>query len=88
MKQDINFYGIHQYLMTKYLETDRWPASQAEFDALADDMPVMRSMLIDPWDNPIQYVPPEKRGGKPRMFSMGPDGVAGTKDDIVFDWPD
>lgn len=39
--------------------------------------------IIDPWGNPYQYqIPPSNSSSFADIWSMGPDGVSGTKDDI------
>ena len=39
----------------------------------------------DPWGNPYQYVYPgvDDENGSPDIWSMGPDGISGTLDDIA-----
>ncbi len=39
-------------------------------------------ILPDPWKNKYVYIPGED-GAAPSLFSMGPDGKAGTLDDII-----
>jgi len=39
--------------------------------------------FIDPWGAPYQYVSPGKNGRAFEIWSFGPDGIAGTEDDIV-----
>lgn len=46
----------------------------------------LRDWKPDPWKNPYQYVYPGKKHPKSYdVFSMGPDGQAGTPDDIYPD---
>lgn len=87
VSQKVDFRSLHDYMFAEHLQTGKWPTSQAEFEAMAQENPSLRPLLVDPWDNPIQYTPPTGRDGKPGMSSMGRDGVAGTPDDIVFEWP-
>lgn len=42
-------------------------------------------MLIDPWGHPFIYRPDPGSPGKFVLFSAGPDGIAGTSDDIYPD---
>ena len=51
--------------------------------------PTLESELIDPWGNPYGYHWSGKGSGKkfPEIFSSGPDGAQGTKDDIG-NWDD
>ena len=45
--------------------------------------PYMETMPLDPWGKPYQYrFPGERIPGVPDVFSLGPDGEAGTEDDI------
>ncbi len=42
-----------------------------------------KEALIDPWGNPYQYhIPGTKNPDEYDVYSMGPDGKAGTEDDI------
>ncbi len=42
-----------------------------------------KEALIDPWGNPYQYnYPGRKNSDSYDVYSMGPDGKAGTEDDI------
>jgi general secretion pathway protein G len=66
----------------------RWPAPQPHgLLSLCNDYrepgwigPYIRHLRNDPWQNPYQYV--LKTNDSVRVFSMGPDGVAGTPDDL------
>jgi len=40
--------------------------------------------LTDPWDNPLVYELRADAPGGYRLSSRGPDGVAGTDDDVIF----
>ena len=42
-------------------------------------------VIRDAWDGDIVYEPFGGLGGAPKLFSMGPDGEAGTDDDIIAD---
>jgi general secretion pathway protein G len=45
--------------------------------------PFLKKLILDPWGNPYQYRRPgvKDKGGYD-LYSMGPDGQAGTADDI------
>jgi hypothetical protein len=66
----------------------RWPVPQAHgLLSLCNDYrepgwigPYISHLRNDPWQNPYQYV--VKADGSVRVFSLGPDGVAGTADDL------
>jgi len=46
---------------------------------------VTQDLLTDPWGNPYQFDLTTPTADRPfRLFSKGPDGIAGTADDIVF----
>lgn len=66
----------------------RYPAEFA--DLLAPDSNGYRYLSIarvprDPWKSEYVYVAPSVSGGKPSVFSRGPDGEPGTDDDIRLD---
>jgi general secretion pathway protein G len=42
--------------------------------------PYMEKLPKDPWNNDYVYEP--VTGAKPRIYSMGPDGQAGSADDV------
>lgn len=45
--------------------------------------PVLKKLIMDPWGNPYQYRRPgTKDKGGFDLYSMGPDGVPDTQDDI------
>jgi general secretion pathway protein G len=45
--------------------------------------PLLKKTLLDPWGHEYQYVNPGKKDPSGfDLFSMGPDGKAGTEDDI------
>ena len=46
----------------------------------------IEKLPVDPWESPYQLVSPGEFS-KIDIFSMGPDGVAGTEDDIG-NWDD
>lgn len=45
------------------------------------EKPYLDRLPVDPWGRPYQYLNPGKRG-EIEVFSSGPDGLAGTADDI------
>jgi general secretion pathway protein G len=45
--------------------------------------PLLREQaLVDPWGRPYQYRLPGKHNPEFDVFSLGPDGVEGTEDDV------
>ena len=48
------------------------------------DGPYVNHIVKDPWGNPYVYSPREG-GGNPVLYSKGPDGRAGTLDDVLPD---
>ena len=48
------------------------------------DGPYVNHIVKDPWGNPYIYSPREG-GGNPVLYSKGPDGRAGTLDDVLPD---
>jgi general secretion pathway protein G len=47
------------------------------------DGPYVNQLRKDPWGTPYGYAPPDKPGALPRVWSCGPDGAAGTEDDVT-----
>jgi general secretion pathway protein G len=43
--------------------------------------PYIEKVPVDPWGNGYVYEP-QPNAGKPRIYSLGPDGQAGTADDV------
>ena len=85
-------------LSTYHLNTGRYPTTDQGLDALVnrptkDPVParwtaVLTSPILDPWDHPYQYLIPGKHNpGSFDIFSMGPDGLPDTADDIG-NWSD
>ena len=48
------------------------------------DGPYVNHIVDDPWGNPYVYEP-RPEGGHPVLYSKGPDGRAGTTDDVLPD---
>ena len=49
--------------------------------------PLLPAIPVDPWGAPFVYSLEEgERGLKYRIASLGPDGIAGTEDDIVVSY--
>jgi hypothetical protein len=42
-----------------------------------------RQLLLDPWENALQYELLSTHNGRIRIWSNGPDEISGTEDDIV-----
>ncbi|RTE86202.1 MULTISPECIES: type II secretion system major pseudopilin GspG [Gammaproteobacteria] len=75
------------------LENGNYPTSQQGLEALVSEPQVnprprnyrtggyIRRLPNDPWNSPYQLVSPGQNG-RYDIFSMGPDGQAGTQDDI------
>ena len=81
-------------LMIYKLQSGSFPSSEQGLGALVEKpttgeiprswMRVLEKPLVDPWGNPYGYRYPatENKKGSPDVFSLGPDGVANTEDDI------
>ncbi len=72
----------------------RYPTTEEGLRALVEDPgdvegwePMIEEVFSDPWGQEYRYVFPGLRGdpGEPDVFSVGPDGVPGTGDDIYLD---
>ena len=71
---------------TFYLDNDRLPKNLGELVSDPGGLPewkaYLRRLPVDPWGNPYQYKSPGEHNDDFDVFSMGPDGQAGTDDDI------
>ncbi|MBQ2335504.1 MAG: type II secretion system protein GspG, partial [Victivallales bacterium] len=47
-----------------------------------EDGPYLVQLFDDPWGRDYVYEAPADEGALPRLFSLGPDGLAGTRDDL------
>jgi len=66
-----------------YARNDAYPKSLRAL--LAKERSVKPSSLVDPWEQPLTY----RLGDDTfKLCSKGPDGVAGTDDDICLPWVD
>ena len=93
-KAETDILGFKETLAAYQLETGTLPTTEQGLAALwsrptAEPIPQhWRAMLdhdcsLDPWGHPYQYLNPGKHNpDKYDIFSMGPDGIAGTDDDI------
>jgi len=88
-----NIAGMKELLAAYQLESGTLPTNEQGLKALVSKPTVepipqhWRAMLdqesIDPWGHPYQYRNPGKHNpGKYDVFSMGPDGLPDTEDDI------
>lgn len=75
------------------MHAGRYPTTEQGLNALVKKPttgPIPRSYkaplekrVYDPWGNPYGYRWPAQNGGsRPDVYSMGPDGIDGTADDI------
>jgi general secretion pathway protein G len=75
-------------------DTGRFPTAAEGLEALVDQPDLLwrwkgpyfrhdRFPRIDPWDRPYVYTPPAAESRVLAATSLGPDGKAGTADDIV-----
>ena len=82
-----NLHGIATALMAWHTTHNRWPTNEEGLSVLVDDGTVRQSDLNDIHGNPVQYRAPTGRDQRPKLFSKGRDGEAGTADDVVYQWP-
>ena len=59
----------------------RLPESLDDLTRDFEHRAVASQIPLDPWENPYRYAP-NRDGRTFRLSSMGPDGAAGTEDDI------
>lgn len=69
--------------------TGQYPTIEQGLAALNKDMgvagwdgPYLVQIFDDPWDHDYVYEAPPEPGALPRLFSRGPDGISGTRDDL------
>lgn len=69
-----------------YLEYDRWPADLEELTHPGPDGrdPCLEEVPTDLWGHDFVYALPAHPAGRYRLFSRGPDGIAGTADDVTL----
>lgn len=81
IEQSLQLYRVHNY---------RYPTTDQGLEALVTDPGnakrwrgpyIEESKLKDPWGNDFEY---ESDGRSIKIISVGPDGSAGTDDDITY----
>lgn len=86
--------ALEQPLQAFYLDFNRYPSSLEELLTPPADLPDptkwngpyldAQAVPLDPWRNEYQYrYPGQYNTDKPDIWSLGPDGVDGTEDDIT-----
>ncbi len=83
MKAKMQMRAFADAIKAQELSTGHYPTSLEE---LAVEGAIKPSDLKDPWGHDYIYAPPETTGDDPTLYSMGPDGEAGTADDLVHEW--
>ena len=74
--------NLFQALRLYKLDNKQYPTQAEGLRALAlSRQRYLEQLPVDPWGRPYQYLNPGNRG-EVEVFSSGPDGVAGTEDDI------
>ncbi len=84
-KGDIASYGnaIDLYALD---HNDIYP--QTLEDLVSGDRNYVKEIRPDPWGNPYNYVPATNaKKADYQVFSSGPDGIAGTEDDVTSSSP-
>ena len=91
---DINA-NIASALRLYELENGTFPTTEQGLDALLSEPtsapeplnwegPYLTKKPVDPWNNPYEYrYPGTQNPHEYDLFSVGPDGVEGTEDDVV-----
>jgi Type II secretion system (T2SS), protein G len=75
-------HSIETALSNYEVEHGHYPPLEFNLDELAvgrDGGPYLSGPIKDAWGRPFRYTLVD---GKPKVYSAGPDGVFGTKDDI------
>jgi len=83
--------GIRESLVSQWTTLEPLPAPGREFDAFVRQSfdPTHRNPTIDRFGHRYRYAllaDPSGRVNGFRIVSAGPDGIMGTKDDIVVSW--
>jgi general secretion pathway protein G len=79
--------ALHRY----WVETGRYPTTEQGLRVLLGKKYSGHTLdkdfpLTDPWGYPYVYRAPGRSPGKPYdLFSVGPDGMEGTADDVSLD---
>ena len=64
---------------------DRYNRNTGQYPTTEQGLAVLPSHaagLVDLWGNPYQYARPGKNGRNFDIWSIGPDGIDGTTDDV------
>ncbi|MFY8352649.1 type II secretion system major pseudopilin GspG [Pseudoalteromonas sp. SSM20] len=92
-KARIDISALEDAMNMYKLRNNRYPTTEQGLEALVEETTIeplpkrfpeggfIEKLPVDPWENPYQLVSPGEFS-KIDIFSMGPDGVAGTEDDI------
>ena len=92
-KAKIDISALEDAMNMYKLRNNRYPTTEQGLEALVEETTIeplpkrfpeggfIEKLPVDPWDNPYQLVSPGEFG-KIDIFSMGPDGVSDTDDDI------
>lgn len=91
---DADFRSFESALAMYKLNAGAYPTTEQGLEALVEKptvapLPrrwacVMSKLNPDTWGNAYQYrFPSHDNPPKPELFSKGPDGIAGTKDDLI-----
>lgn len=71
--------AVHNALKTHFVKVGRYPTNQEGLAALVVSR-VFDKLPKDPWGHDYVY---ELAGERPEVRSWGPDGAAGTNDDLT-----
>ncbi|AIY64484.1 type II secretion system major pseudopilin GspG [Pseudoalteromonas piratica] len=92
-KARIDISALEDAMNMYKLRNNRYPTTEQGLEALVEETTIeplpkrfpeggfIEKLPVDPWESPYQLVSPGEFS-KVDIFSMGPDGVAGTEDDI------
>lgn len=92
-KARIDISALEDAMNMYKLRNNRYPTTEQGLEALVEETTIeplpkrfpeggfIEKLPVDPWENPYQLVSPGEFS-KIDIFSMGPDGIAGTEDDI------
>lgn len=92
-KAKIDISALEDAMNMYKLRNNRYPTTEQGLEALVEETTIeplpkrfpeggfIEKLPMDPWDSEYQLVSPGEFG-KIDIFSMGPDGTAGTEDDI------
>lgn len=79
-----NLFDLGSKLRSRFTATKAWPKTIDELKEGAEEgqLPLLTDDVLDGWEQPFVYTPGAGADAAPTLASSGPDGQAGTADDL------